>query len=193
MRWQAPCGQCGMQFQADSCNAKWPVFGLILSSALMLFFQLPVRANESVTLAWYRSTTPNVIAYKIYYGTASHNYSNVVTAGNCTNVTISGLVPGKKYYFAATTVNSAGNESGYSNEASNTVPVTAAALTSAARSGGQFSFTVSGDASQQYVVQASTNLLNWISIQTNVAPFLFTDSNAAGFKQRYYRVFYLPP
>ncbi len=182
-----------MQFQADSCNAKWSVFGLVLSSALMLFFQLPVRASESVTLAWNPSTTPNVTAYKIYCGTASHSYTNAVTAGNCTNVTISGLVTGKTYYFAATTVNSAGSESGYSNEAGNTVPVTAAALTSAARSGGQFSFTVSGDAGQQYVVQASTNLLNWISIQTNAAPFLFTDSNAAGFKQRYYRAFYLTP
>ena len=159
----------------------------------MLFFQLPVRANDSVTLAWYPSGTPDVVAYKIYYGLASHNYSNVAMAGNHTNVTISGLVPGKTYYFAATTVNSAGSESGFSNEASNTVPVTAAALTSAARLGGQFSFTVSGDAGQQYVVQASTNMVNWISIQTNAAPFLFTDPNAAGFKQRYYRVFYLSP
>lgn len=102
----------------------------------MLFFQLPVRANESVTLAWRPSSTPDVTAYKMYYGTASHSYSNVVTAGNCTNVTIGGLIPGKTYYFAATTVNSAGSESGYSNEASNTVPVTAAALTSAARAAG---------------------------------------------------------
>jgi hypothetical protein len=182
-----------MRFIAVSCNTKLSAFGLILSSALMLCFQLPVRANESVQLAWHPSSTPNVTTYKIYYGPASHSYSNVVAAGNCTNVTISGLVPGKTYYFAATTVNSAGNESGFSDEISNTVPVTAAALTSAVRSGGQFSFTVSGDAGQRYVVQASTDLLNWISIQTNAAPFLFTDKNAAGFDRRFYRVFHLAP
>ena len=72
-----------------------------------------------------------------------------------------------------------------------TVPVTTA-LTAMAWSGGQFSFTVSGIAGQRYVVQASTNLLNWIPLQTNTLPFLFTDKNAAGFKQRYYRALYLP-
>ena len=182
-----------MRFIVASCNTKLSVFGLILSSALMLCFQLPVCANESVQLAWNPSSTPNVTTYKIYYGPASHSYSNAVEVGNTTNATISGLVPGKTYYFAATTVNSAGTESGFSDEVSNTVPVTAAALTSMARSSGQFSFTVSGDAGQRYVVQASTNLINWISIRTNTAPFLFTDSNAAGFNQRYYRAYYLSP
>jgi len=159
----------------------------------MLFLQLPVRANENVTLAWNPSATADVAGYKIYYGTSCRSYSSVVVVGNTTNATISGLVPGRTYYFAATTLDCAGNESGFSNEASYAMPVTAAALTSAAHSGGQFSFTVSGDTGQPYVVQASTNLLDWVSLQTNAAPFLFTDTNAAGFDQRFYRVFYLSP
>ena len=73
------------------------------------------------------------------------------------------------------------------------MPVTPAALVLSASPGGQYNFAVSGDAGQQYVIQASTNLLDWDSLQTNVAPFQFTDTNAAGFDQRYYRAFYLPP
>ena len=160
---------------------------------MMLFLQLPVHASQDVTLAWNPSSTPDVAGYKIYYGTACGCYSNVMEVGNTTNATVSGLVPGTKYFFAATTVDGTGNESGFSNEATYTVPIAAAALALTASSAGQFSFTVSGDAGQQYVVQASTNLLDWDSLQTNAAPFLFTDSDAAGFNQRFYRAFCLPP
>jgi hypothetical protein len=159
----------------------------------MLFSQLPVRANESATLSWVPSSATNITGYKIYCGTVSHSYTNMVTVGNTTNATISGLVPARTYYFAATAVDGAGNESGYSIEVSYVMPVTAATLTEAVRSSGQFSFTVTGDTGQQYVVQASTNLLDWVSLQTNAAPFLFADTNAAGFHQRYYRTYYLSP
>ena len=182
-----------MWFIAVCGNTKLSVCGSVLCSALMLFLQLPVRANESVTLAWNPSATAEVAGYKIYYGTSCRSYSSVVAVGNTTNAVISGLDPGTTYYFAATTLDSAGNESGFSNEASYAMPVTPAALASAARSGGRFSFTVTGDAGQPYVVQASTNLLDWVSLQTNTAPFLFMDTNAAGFDQRFYRVFYLSP
>jgi DNA/RNA endonuclease G (NUC1) len=53
----------------------------------------------------------------------------------------------------------------------------------------QFQFTVNGTTGSNYVVQASTNLAaaNWISLQTNAAPFLFIESNANLFGQRFYR------
>ena len=38
-----------------------------------------------------------------------------------------------------------------------------------------------------YVIEASTNLFNWVSLVTNASPFQFTDTNRAGFRQRYYR------
>ena len=131
--------------------------------------------------------------YKIYYGTESQNYTNEVTVGVTTNATLSGLLPGQTYYFAATTFNGAGIESSFSNEASYVAPVMPATLAAPVRSGGQFSFTVSGSASQQYVVQASTNLQDWVSVLTNTAPFVFTDTNTAGFSQRFYRTLSLVP
>lgn len=137
------------------------------------------------------SISPDIAGYKIYYGTASHSYSNVVDVGNTNRVTINGLIPGATYYFAATTVDALGNESGFSNEAGYTVPVTPATLASLTVSAGQFSFNVTGDPGQLYVVQMSTNLQDWISVQTNTVPFQFTESNATGQTPRFYRAFYL--
>jgi DNA/RNA endonuclease G (NUC1) len=53
----------------------------------------------------------------------------------------------------------------------------------------QFRFTVNGTAGSNYVVQATTDLAatNWISLATNAAPFLFIQSNASSFGQRFYR------
>jgi hypothetical protein len=167
--------------------------GIVTNTLLINPAATPAGVGKSVTLAWNPSSSPNVAGYKMYYGTACHCYTSSVAVGNTTNATISGLSPGTTYYFAATTLDSAGAESGFSNEATYAVPVTAAALTAAVRSGGQFSFMVSGDGGQHYVVQASTNLLDWVSLQTNAAPFLFTDTNTAGFNQRFYRAFYLSP
>ena len=158
----------------------------------MLVFQLPVWANESVTLAWNPSISTDVTGYKIYYGVLSHIYSSVVDVGNTNTVTISELVPGTTYYFSATTVDALGNESGFSNEASYTMPLPAAELALSVVSGGQFGFTVSGNAGQLYVVQVSTNLLDWDSLQTNIAPFQFTDTMTAGFDTRFYRAIDLP-
>jgi hypothetical protein len=57
---------------------------------------------------------------------------------------------------------------------------------------GQFALTVNGLAGYSYVVQVSTNLVSWVSVLTNTAPFTFVDTNASQFKQRFYRSFYLP-
>jgi hypothetical protein len=38
-----------------------------------------------------------------------------------------------------------------------------------------------------YVVECSTDLMNWQSLQTNSSPFVFTDTNAANYPLRFYR------
>jgi hypothetical protein len=52
--------------------------------------------------------------------------------------------------------------------------------------------TVSGVAGSNYVVQASSNLTDWVSVFTNTSPFTFVDSNANQFPQRFFRSFFLP-
>jgi hypothetical protein len=70
----------------------------------------------SVTLTWSPSSDPTAASYNLYYGGASLTYTNVVPLGNVTKGTVTGLVSGSQYYFAATTVNAAGLESPFSNE-----------------------------------------------------------------------------
>jgi hypothetical protein len=55
---------------------------------------------------------------------------------------------------------------------------------------GQLQCLITGTSGANYIVQATTNLTtaNWTSIYTNAAPFTFTDTNAASYTQRFYRV-----
>ena len=166
---------------------------MILCGVSLLLSPFPVLATQSVVLAWNPSTDTNVVSYRIYYGTVSHAYVSQVTVGNTNTATISGLADGTTYYFAATSIDSTGDESPFSNEAVYTVPSAAAALTVLPSAAGQFSLSVSGGTGYQYVVQTSTNLINWVCVLTNTAPFTFTDTNAATLPQCFYRAFYLPP
>ena len=75
------------------------------------------------TLAWDPSGESDVAGYRIHYGTTSGNYSVHIDVRNVTACTVIGLEPEQTYYFAATVYDSAGNESGYSNEVGYTTPV----------------------------------------------------------------------
>ena len=92
--------------------------GLSIVGALAVFTSASALAASSVTLAW-DGTTNNIAGYKIYYGVASHTYTytNTVADSRATSVTISNLIVGATYYFAATAYDSANLESDYSNEA----------------------------------------------------------------------------
>ena len=89
---------------------------------LISFFFLPIPLSvqnvhgADVTLAWDPNPEANLKGYKVYYGSASGNYSFMVDVGNWTSLTISRLEAGKTYYFAATAYGPAGEESGMSGE-----------------------------------------------------------------------------
>src|ERR1044071_3011153 len=120
----------------------------LLLAALAAITIQTASAASSVTLAWDPSVSGGVTGYNIYYGPASHNYTNMVTAGNATNVTVSGLVSGVTYYFAATAYDSFGIESDYSSETNYVVPSSgnqAPTLNAIAN------MTINEDASQQTV------------------------------------------
>jgi uncharacterized repeat protein (TIGR01451 family) len=61
-----------------------------------------------------------------------------------------------------------------------------------ASSSHQFQFSITDASQEAYVIQASTNLVNWVSIYTNPAPATvtttFTDPNATNYPYRFYRV-----
>jgi pectate lyase len=56
---------------------------------------------------------------------------------------------------------------------------------------GTFSLTVNGNSGHDYIIQVSTNLTDWTAIFTNsmpTLPFMWSDTNAGNFGQRFYRV-----
>jgi hypothetical protein len=55
-----------------------------------------------------------------------------------------------------------------------------------------FSLSLTGTPGSFYVVEVSTNLVNWVPVLTNVAPFNFVDSNASKFSCRFYQAVPLP-
>ena len=64
-------------------------------------------------------------------------------------------------------------------------------LTPVSYSNGQFQFQVSGPWEPDYVIMASTNLVLWTDVSTNLSPatpFMFTDDSAGRFTNRAYRV-----
>jgi hypothetical protein len=76
----------------------------------------------AVTLAWDENAEMDVAGYRVYFGTTSRYYTTMISVGNKTTCTVTNLTPGRTYYFAATAYDNNGNESGFSQEISYTVP-----------------------------------------------------------------------
>lgn len=189
----------------DAVVSRSRVMGLTRFLGVILILAAlgaPVRAfsaalpiGQSVTLAWIPSTDPNIAGCNLYYGVASGAYTQMVNPGNVTTVTISGLIEGTTYYFAATSYDILGLESDFSNEASYTVPgiipVSPVTLQIRVAPTRQVIVTVTGQVGRTYSIQASADFVNWNVIGTALVPaggsLDITDPNAASFPKRFYR------
>jgi hypothetical protein len=165
---------------------------LLAAVLLLAGTQLPALANRAVPLAWDASSDTNVTGYVIHYGTQSGVYTNHLNVGNVTNASITLPADGGRYYISATSYDADGNQSDFSNETVITTPLAttttpADILTGAGFVNGHFGFTVSGTPGARYAIQISTNLVNWISVQTNTSPFVYTDAGSGVDAKRFYR------
>ena len=96
---------------------------VLLGGAFFALMPICSFATGTVTLAWDPGPGTNTIAkYNIYFGSASHTYTNTTSAGTATTLTLSNLVDGTTYYFAATAVDTSDLESDYSTEVSTIIP-----------------------------------------------------------------------
>ena len=77
--------------------------------------------NTSVTVSWNAQTESDLSGYKIYYGTESGSYDDVLDVGDTTSFPINNLVVGTTYFFVVTAYDFSGNESGFSDEVSTTI------------------------------------------------------------------------
>lgn len=87
----------------------------------LCFFPFVSFAAEA-HFVWAPNTETNLAGYKIYYGTASRQYSDLVDVKKATLVAgrvygaVTGLAAGTTYYFVATAYDTDGFESDYSKE-----------------------------------------------------------------------------
>jgi hypothetical protein len=169
---------------------------IALAGGLLLGATTMAQTLTTATLAWTPSPSAGVTGYFVYYGTSSGNYPNTVyvSGANNSSVTLYGLTTGVTYYIAATAVDSEGGMSALSPEISVTAgsvaPTSGMLSAITGLPAGQFGFTLPGASGAPCTIQASTDLVHWITLQTNYAASEFVDSNAAQFPRRFYRTVY---
>lgn len=72
---------------------------------------------EKVVIQWDANSESDLAGYQVYYGNTSGEYDSLFDVGNITNYLID-VKTDMMYFFAVTAYDTAGNESGFSNEAS---------------------------------------------------------------------------
>jgi hypothetical protein len=95
--------------------------GTASAAQVTLTWNAPATNADGTPISYFKGD------YRIYYGTASGNYTkekNFRNANSVVTYQVSNLQEGQIYYFVVTAINTLGNESGYSNEAAKqaTVP-----------------------------------------------------------------------
>ena len=94
-----------------------------VTSALLLSSVISGYSAQA-TLAWDAVSDAGVAGYKLHYGKVPGVYTNSVDTGKTTSLTVNDLTEGETYYFVSTAYDSKGNQSGYSNEVSKSLPST---------------------------------------------------------------------
>src|ERR1700756_4974088 len=87
---------------------------LISTQTLHGITPTPTPATRTVKFGWKASPSPEVVGYKIFWGTGSHNYQNVRDVGNALTASLS-LSTGSQYYVTVLAYGMAENSS-FSNE-----------------------------------------------------------------------------
>lgn len=175
----------------------WGLAGVLAGMMCFATFQNLAQASESLpsnyslTLEWNPSESPQVTGNHVYYGTNSGVYTQSITVGDETAVTVRGLSFGVTYYFAITATDADGLESAYSNEINYRQELPSAQIQSRGLVNGQFTLTVTGNVGHAYDLEATQDFTTWTVIGTGTVDVSgsldFTDPDAASFQQRFYR------
>lgn len=159
---------CAFDNQRTSPSGRRPRLGLLsLIICMAVWLQLPAFATQQVSLTWNASSDPLVMGYNVYYGTNSGNYTAVISAGTNAAATVTGLVAGVTYYFAAQAFDRLGLESPFSSEIAYTAPTNAILSLQPVQANGtvnSLTITAAGAVPNTWTLQSSTNLKTWTTI-----------------------------
>ncbi|MGZ6449414.1 MAG: DUF4082 domain-containing protein, partial [Pseudobdellovibrionaceae bacterium] len=106
-------------------KAIHPFLTFLLVNLVFSIMGISISWAGQINLAWDANTQTEVVGYKVYYGTASGQYTQSLDVGNATTASVTGLTAGATYYFVVRDY-SAGyaSESPSSNEVMGTVAAT---------------------------------------------------------------------
>ena len=168
---------------------------MFVLNELSLFAQQAVNSGMA-TLAWNPSSAGAVTGYLIRFGLTSGAYTDQLAVDNTNSVIIQGLKTNTTYYFVVVARNGTGAESPPSNEISYFTSTTPAAGPTLGiglgppKSADALSLSFPGTPGGAYIIETSTNLLDWVTIfTTNCASngtMVFHDS--ASEPARFYRL-----
>ncbi|HEY6330409.1 MAG TPA: fibronectin type III domain-containing protein, partial [Blastocatellia bacterium] len=159
----------------------------IVRCVVVLFLGLlsPVHAAENVTLAW--DAERGVLGYRLHYGTASGNYTQIQDVGDTTMATVSNLTAGQNWFFVVAAYN-AGGESPPSNEVSFHATMDAAIQKLL---NGNVRLTVTDAVGQTDSVYVSSDLQKWtllITAANKTGILVVDDPHAQSMDRRFYRL-----
>jgi fibronectin type 3 domain-containing protein len=146
-----------------------------------------LATNAQVSLTW--TPVSGATSYHVKRSTISGTNYSILATPSVSNYTDLGVTNGTTYYYVISALNATG-ESANSIETNATPASPSIILNAVSYVNGQFSLQFAGSDTQTYVVETSTNLINWIPVSTNLPSgglFMFTDTNATD-PARYYRV-----
>jgi chitodextrinase len=95
---------------------------LLLALILLILNHQTLALAGEAFLSWDANRESDLAGYRVYVGLLPGVYGAPIDVGRGTSWTVPNLNAGVTYYFAVTAYNTRGLESGYSNEASKTIP-----------------------------------------------------------------------
>jgi hypothetical protein len=164
---------------------------VVLTSALLQPFFSEQPTDQAVLAGLTTSFTATALGGAPLAWQWQFNQTNIDGATNATLV-LTNVNPDQAGVYSVTVTNAVGNA--LSSNAVLSVYLSAAPTMESfsLSAANQIQFTINGVPGLTYALQASTDMVNWDSIATNISPFNFVDTNTAGLPQRFYRAVYLP-
>ena len=144
-----------------------------------------VSAGQSATFAVVAGGSANLV-YQWYFNT-----NTPVDGATNSTLTINSVQATNVGVYSVIITNGAGTIASTNAVLATATVASGPQLSNVSLSGGVFSMTVNGSSGVDYVVQASTNLVDWDNIFTNhlpTPPFIWSDGAAGNFARRYYRI-----
>ncbi|MGO8697220.1 MAG: MBG domain-containing protein, partial [Limisphaerales bacterium] len=150
----------------------------VIAGFLILISSCLAASAQGVTLAWNPSPSQSAVGYNVYYGETSGDYTSSMDVGTNLNASVVGLTPGLTYYFAVNAYDVSGDESAFSNQVSNRVPILPSVVTqpltqtAIAGTPAALSVTANGDPPLSFqwlkgfapIAGATTSFLSWSSV-----------------------------